>query len=135
MAFCRVSDERIRLRSQIVEPDVSVVLDPKLMDAADPTSGLKEDGFLIINTHEDVSALRDRYGIKARIAIVDASHIAMEELKRPITNTAMMGALVKVTGAVKLESLEEPLNTRFGKIAGINWNAVKRAHDETEIKE
>jgi pyruvate ferredoxin oxidoreductase gamma subunit len=135
MAFCRVAENQIRLRSQVSEPDVAIVLDPKLLDVIDPTSGLKEDGILIINTHEDVKALRDRYGIKVKMATVDATRIAWDELKRPITNTSMMGALVKVTGVVKLESLEGVLQKRFGKIAGINWNAVKRAHEETEIKE
>ncbi len=135
MAFCRVDGERIRLRAQVKRPDAAIVLDPKLLDVVDPTSGLKENGLLIINSNEDVMALRERYGLKARIALVDATRIAWDELKRPITNTAMMGALVKATGIVKLESLEEPLNQRFGKIASINWNAVKRAFDETEIKE
>lgn len=135
MAFCRVDEDRIRLRSQIREPDAAVVLDPKLMDVASPTSGLKDSGVLVINSTEDEKSLRERYGIKSRLALVDASRIAIEELKRPITNTAMLGALIKATGALKLESLEEPIKNRFGRIAEINWKAVKRAFDETVIKE
>ena len=135
MAFCRVDDERIRIRAQILEPDVAVVLDPSLMEVADPASGLKESGVLVLNSMEDAQALRDKYGIKCRLALLDAHTIAMEELKRPITNTSMLGALVKATGAVKLESLEGPINDRFGRIAEINWNAVKRAFEETAVKE
>jgi len=135
MAFCRVDDKHIRLRSQVKDPDVAVVLDPKLLEVIDPTSGLKKDGLLIINSHADVDELRKQYKIKARLALVDANKIAMEELKRPITNTSMLGALIKTTGVVKLESMEGPINERFGRIAEINWNAVKRAYEETELKE
>ena len=135
MAFCRVDEERIRLRCQIKEPDAAVVLDPTLMEVADPAGGLKQNGVLIVNFSGDEAELRDKYSIKHRLALVDASHIAMEELKRPITNTSMLGALIKATGVIELSSMEEPIKNRFGRIAEINWNAVKRAFNETIIKE
>jgi pyruvate ferredoxin oxidoreductase gamma subunit len=134
MAFCRVDDERIRLRSQIKDPDAAVVLDPSLLDVLDPTSGLKSGGILVINSHLPEKDLRDKYKIKCKIALVDATRIAVEEMKRPITNTAMMGALLKATSVLKLESLEAPIQKRFGKIAEINWKAVKRAFAETVVK-
>jgi len=133
MAFCRVDDHQIRIRAQVVTPDVAVVLDPKLLDVLDPTAGLKEDGILIINSHEEPKSLRDKHGLSCKLALVDGTRIAWDELKRPITNTAMIGALVKATGVVKLSSLEEPIMSRFGRIGEINWNAVKRAHEETVV--
>jgi pyruvate ferredoxin oxidoreductase gamma subunit len=133
LAFCRVDDHKIRLRNQIKEPDAAVVLDPKLLDVVNPVAGLKEGGVLIINTHENAEALKKKYGFSCRVATVDATRIAWDELKRPITNTAMMGALVKATGIVKIESLEEPLKERFGRIAGTNWKAVQRAYNECAV--
>jgi len=134
MAFCRVSDERIRLRSQIKEPDVAVVLDPKLLEVINPVAGLKPDGILVINSHAGADELKKKHGFACRLAVVDASRIAREILKRPITNTAMIGALVKATGVEKLASLEEPIKSRFGKIGGINWEALERAHRETVVE-
>lgn len=131
MAFCRVDEERIRIRAQIKDPDASVVLDPQLMEVADPTAGLKEGGILVINSTEDAEALRKKYNLDCRVAVVDAYRIAWDVLKRPITNTSMMGALVKATGVVEVGSLEEPLKNRFGKIAKMNWDAVQRAYSET----
>lgn len=131
VAFCRVSDERIRLRSQIKEPDAVVVLELNLIEVINPVAGLKPDGILIINTSLSPAEVRKQYGFVCRIATVDATKIALEELKRPITNTAMMGALVKATGIVKLESLDKPIQDRFGKIAPQNWKAVQRAFGET----
>jgi pyruvate ferredoxin oxidoreductase gamma subunit len=134
MAFCRVDDHRIRLRSQIKEPDVAVVLDPKLLEVINPVAGLKAGGILVINSHISAAELKKKHGFKCRIAVVDASTIAREVLKRPITNTAMIGALLKATEVLKLESLSEPIKTRFGKIAGINWEAVNRAYKETVVE-
>jgi len=52
-----------------------------------------------------------------------------------ITNTAMLGALVRATGIVKLESLDEPLIHRFNHLAEKNTRAMKKAYDETLVKE
>lgn len=135
VAFCRVDDHRIRLRSQIKAPDVAVVLDPKLLEVVNPVAGLKPGGVLIINSHDKPEELRKKHGFACRLGVVDATRIAWDELKRPITNTAMLGALVKVTGVIALGSLEEPIRNRFGKIADINWKAVKRAYEETVLQE
>ena len=53
----------------------------------------------------------------------------------PITNTAMIGALLKVTEVVKIESLVEQFQERFGARAKGNIEAMKRAYRETVIKE
>src|SRR5512137_397514 len=51
LAFDRVNPkEPIRVRADISEPDVVVVLDPSLVNIVNVTSGLKENGTLIINT-------------------------------------------------------------------------------------
>ena len=47
----------------------------------------------------------------------------------------MIGALIRATEVVKLDSLFEPLNERFGRLAEKNINAMKRAYEETSIKE
>ena len=67
------------------------------------------------------------------LATVDGTGIAWKEFGVPITNTTMLGALVKVTGVVKLESLEAPIKERFGRIAEKNMAATKRAYDEVKF--
>ena len=52
-----------------------------------------------------------------------------------VVSTAMPGALVKATGVVKLESLYEPINHRFGRLGERNINAMTRAFEETVVKE
>ena len=102
------------------EPDVVVVLDPTVMGAVDVTSGLKEDGIIIANTSYDAAALTKKYGLKNKLYIVNANKIAVEEIGRPITNTTMMGALVKATGLVDLASIEKQIEHRFPAIAEKN---------------
>jgi pyruvate ferredoxin oxidoreductase gamma subunit len=45
----------------------------------------------------------------------------------------MLGALLKVSGIVKLASLDAPLKERFGRIASKNQAAAKRAYEEVKI--
>lgn len=135
-AFIRInSQEPIRVRSGITEPDIVVVLDPSLLRIANVTSGLKEDGILIINTNKSFQEIESEFKIKQKLAIIDATKIAREELGIPIVNTSMVGALIKATGVVKLESLIEPLQHRFGRLAEKNINAMKKAYQETLVKE
>ncbi len=136
LAFDRISEkEPIRVRADIREPDVVIVLDPGLLAIVNVTSGLKERGVLIINTAKPLKDIESTFGTKWRLAIVDATKIARELLGVPIVNTTMLGAVLRATGVVKLESLFEPIRERFGRLADRNINAMKKAFDETVVKE
>ena len=131
VAFARIDDQPVRLRSKIYNPDAVIVLDPSLLDIANPVEGLRKDGILIINSSQDVETLRKKLSYHGRIAVVDASHIAREVIGLPITNTTMVGALVKGTQMVTVESLQEPFQKRFGKLSARNLEAMQRAYNET----
>jgi pyruvate ferredoxin oxidoreductase gamma subunit len=133
VAFARVDDQPIRMRSKVYNPDAVIVLDPSLLDIANPTEGLRKDGILIINSSHDADAIRKHLSYNGRIAIVDAGTIAREILGLPITNTTMVGALLKATNLLSVEELEEPFTNRFGKIAARNIQAMKRAYEETRV--
>jgi len=135
-AYVRISDKHpIKVRAEITTPDVVVVLDPGLLSIVDVASGLKPDGILVINTKKTAEQLRKEFGFNSALATVDATGIARELLGVPITNTTMVGSVIKATGAVKVESLHEPINHRFGRIADRNINAMKRAYEETIVEE
>ena len=135
VAFLRVSDDQIRVRSKVYQPDVVVVLDPTLLNIVDVSAGLKPKGTVIINSAKSAEQLQKQYGFKGRLATVDATKIAMEEMRVPITNTTMLGALIKATGMIRLPSMEKPLKARFGKIAERNQKSMQRAYEETAIRE
>ena len=135
MAFVRVSDEPIRTREKIYEPDIVVVLDPTLLDIVNVAAGLKEDGVVVLNTTKSAEEVREVSGISARLALVDASRIAIETMGIPITNTTLLGAMLKATDLLPLSALEGPLQERFGRIAVKNIQASQRAYQETVVKE
>ncbi len=136
MAFVRISSRQpIRIRAEITRPDVVVVLDPGLLGVVDVASGLKENGLLVINTRGSFDDIEARFKTKCKMAKVDATAIAREVLGIPVTNTTMIGALLKAAGVVKLESVVEPLKRRFGRLAEKNIKAMQRAYEETEVRE
>jgi pyruvate ferredoxin oxidoreductase gamma subunit len=136
LAFVRISaNQPIRIRAEITRPDVVVVLDPRLLGVVNVAAGLKENGMLVINTGKSFAEIEAQSKTKCKLAKVDATAIAREVLGLPITNTTMIGALLKATGVVKPESVVEPLKQRFGRLAEKNIKAMQRAYDETEVKE
>jgi pyruvate ferredoxin oxidoreductase gamma subunit len=114
---------------------VVVVLDPALIEVGGALSGLKEKGVIIINTRKTLADIKKQFSITHRTAVIDATKIAREILGLPITNTTMIGALVKATGIVKMESLIEPLHHRFGRIAEKNIKVCQVAFKETLVEE
>ena len=50
-AYNRISDTPIRVHSNIYDPQYVVVVDESLLESVDVTSGLKEDGAILVNTH------------------------------------------------------------------------------------
>ncbi len=133
MAYNRIDEKPIRIRSGIYQPDVVVVLDPSLMTLVNVTDGLKSDGLLIVNTAKPEKDIRDTLKYTGKLATVDATQIAREELGLPIANTTMLGAILKATHVLKFESLNAPIEERFGRIAAKNKNALKRAYDSVKI--
>jgi pyruvate ferredoxin oxidoreductase gamma subunit len=126
MAFIRVSDKPIKTREKVYNPDIVVVLDPSLLGLVNVAAGLKPGGVVVVNTAKSAEEIRKQTGIKAKLALVDASRIAMETMGIPITNTTMLGAVLKATGLLPIAALEGPLKDRFGRIADKNLASMKR---------
>jgi pyruvate ferredoxin oxidoreductase gamma subunit len=134
-AFTRISGVKpIRTRAGITEPDIVVVFDATLARLVNVVEGLKDSGMLVMNSIKSAAELKQEFGGRWRLAVVDATRIARETLGVTIVNTTMLGALVKVSGVVTMESLLEPVRDRFGRMADRNINAMKRAMEETGVE-
>jgi len=137
-AYTRISDEPIEVHSMIYEPDVVVVLDYTLLSPS-IVAGLKRGGVVVTNYAGNPGRALEALGVKPgeyRVYASPASKLALEILKRGITNTAMVGALLKAVPVVNLESLFKAIRERFsGELAEKNILLVKRAFEETvEVK-
>ncbi|MHA1207094.1 MAG: 2-oxoacid:acceptor oxidoreductase family protein [Candidatus Hodarchaeales archaeon] len=139
-AFARISDEKFYVKTEVYEPDIVVVQDPSLLSQIDVTSGLQEGGIILINTDDPnkdtVKAIKEKRP-DAKIHTVNATRIAKEEIGLSVTNTAILGALCKITEntIIKVQMLETAIQNRFkgkGAIAEKNIRAIKRSY--TEVK-
>jgi pyruvate ferredoxin oxidoreductase gamma subunit len=134
VAFCRISDEKIRIRANIYEPDIVVVLDASLLTVVNVASGLKPSGIVITTSKDDAAKVKSILGIKNLVGVVDAVKIATEILGLPITNTTMLGSLVRASGGlVRKESFVPAFKERFGRIAEKNISAFERAYQDTVL--
>ncbi len=125
--FTKISEEKITDRSEVQECDYVVVLDETLIDE-NITRGLKKDGVVIIN-----SAHPEKYESLKEVKTIalDATSLALEVLGRPITNTAMLGALIAVSDIVSLDAANKSIENELKKaIVQKNIEVVRRSYEQ-----
>ncbi len=136
-AATRVAPENIMVVSQIEEPDMVVVLDYTLLRDREVVSGLRSGGWLIVNSRETPQQLDVKSDFN--VATVDATGIC-RELGLVVgglilVNTAMLGAVVRVSGLVTLASINQAVRSRFSnRSASLNMAAVEETYKTTIIK-
>jgi 2-oxoacid:acceptor oxidoreductase gamma subunit (pyruvate/2-ketoisovalerate family) len=135
MAFLRVDQRPIHLRVNIYEPDHVVVLDPTLIGAIDVTSGLKKDGWIVINSHQPPEVFNYLEGFQK--ATVDATSIAIRNglgsRTNPIVNSAILGAFSKVTGLVGVDSIVLSIREEVPGKKNENARAAREAYTEVRV--
>lgn len=133
VAFCRIADSPIRLREPIMAPDALIIQDPTLLHQVDVFSGLRRDGYLLINTAKTFAELGiDEFvkGFRAeRLLTVPATELAMRHLGRPLPNAVLLGAFAALGGQVSLNAVQAAIRSRFrGAVADGNVAAAVEAH-------
>ena len=136
IAYNRIDRQIIYERSPVIEPDAVVIADPHLLANPKPLiAGLKTGGYLIVNTVKSVSEVRDlvkRDDIK--IGVINATKLAMDTLKAPIVNTAMVGALLAVTKVVSLEyALDAVKDILPARLVEPNVQLIKQAYELVKV--
>jgi 2-oxoacid:acceptor oxidoreductase gamma subunit (pyruvate/2-ketoisovalerate family) len=132
MAFTRFDKKTITRRSMVYEPDHVVVLDEPILEVVDVTAGLKENGWILINSPKSPSAF-PQLG-KFRVATVDANRIAQENglgsVTSPVVNTVILGAFAKITRLVGLKAVVEGIKEYVPGKTEANVTAAKAAYEE-----
>lgn len=135
LAFTRVNNEKIRLRSNIYNPDHVVVLDAALLKMADVTSGLKHGGWILSNSDQEPDSLG--FPQCFHVATIDANSIAAKyhlgSRTAPIVNTVILGAFSKVTGLVRLDSIFKVMSGYVLENLDGNKVAAKEAFHRVNI--
>jgi 2-oxoacid:acceptor oxidoreductase gamma subunit (pyruvate/2-ketoisovalerate family) len=134
VSFTRFDEAPIRLRCEIYKPDHLIVLDEALTKTIDITSGLKNGGWIIINTSRNLDQFD--YRNKFKLAVVDANEIAwrhrLGSRAQPIVNTAILGAFARATGLVGLDAVVEAVGESVPMKPEENQRAAVDAFNETK---
>lgn len=137
VSFVRISDDPIRAREPVSSPDVVIVADATLLHQVDLFSGLKIDGYVLINSMRDFDELGlDDIRTEARrdrCLTVPATAMALEHIGRPVPNAVLLGAFAALTGLVSLTSVQQAVQERFpGALATSNTAAAVAAYHDVE---
>jgi 2-oxoisovalerate/pyruvate ferredoxin oxidoreductase gamma subunit len=127
-AFLRFDAQPIRERTQVYTPDCCVVIDPVLARIPDTYQGLKPGGVVVANIAAESMPAGVAVGM---LVAVPATAIALEELRRPAANTAVLGGLACATGWISVGFIQDTLADYFnGAALAGNRKAVQRGYDE-----
>jgi len=131
VAFIRIDNKPIYDKSRIYTPNHVVVVDPTLVEAIDITEGLKEGGTIIINTDKKPGDFRlpSRFNIRTINATEIAVRNKLGSLAAPIVNTAVVGAVIKILGLTKLESLVKAIREGITVKPEDNVKAAAEAYE------
>ena len=135
--YTRISDQPIRKRSGIRNPDVVMITDRSLLFLVDPLNGLKKDGAIIINTDDltdDVKKAVDGY----KVIPVNAVEISLNaDLKVggiPVVTIPLLGALMKLLNVIDLETAKKVISERWRReLAEKNIKALEIALEVIKI--
>lgn len=139
-AYNRISTNPIRVHSNVYEPDYVIVVDDTLLSSVDVTSGLKEEGAIIINTTKDIEEIKPLLkGYKGSVYTIDARKISEDALGKYFPNTPMLAAAVKVTEIMSdeefIKDMEGSFKHKFSKKPEViegNMKAIQIAIKEVK---
>lgn len=113
-AFNRISDEEIRVHSNIYTPDLVVVVDETLLHSVDVTAGLKEEGAIIVNTSKSPEEVRPLLnGYKGKVYTLDAREISVKTLGKYFPNSPMLAAAVAVSKVMEKDAFINEMQASY----------------------
>lgn len=134
VSFCRIDDQTIRLREPIMEPDALIIQDSTLLLSLDVFSGLKPDGYIVINSTRSLDELGIADFAKRfpphHVCDVGATELAMKHVGRPLPNAALLGAFAAITKLLDFESVAKAIGEKFpGPVGDANIAAAREAYE------
>jgi pyruvate ferredoxin oxidoreductase gamma subunit len=139
-AYNRLSTEPMTIHSNIYEPDYVVVVDETLLKTVNCTAGLKKEGGIVVNTKKTPEEVRkDLRGYEGKVYTIDARTISEETLGSYFPNTPMLAAVVKVSGALDVDTFVKDMEGSFKhkfaakpQVVDKNMAALKRSLQEVK---
>jgi len=133
VGFLRVDEEPILLKCQIKHPDQMIIFDLSLTDEREIFQELKPNGSVLINSNREIHFFENLRGY--RIGLIDAGAIARKVGLGGTFNTAMLGAYVRLTHVVRMETLIEAVRRMVPAKIEENIEAAREAYEHTNVFE
>jgi pyruvate ferredoxin oxidoreductase gamma subunit len=132
----RIAAEPIRTFSNVLAPDIAVVLDDNLLEMVNVTSNLKEGGLIVVNSACSAKEL-DLVG-PFTVAVSDAFHSSetagLIVEGNVLISTSILGPFAAATDLVSLENIKKAIEKHFkGAALKRNLAAVDLAYRDTRI--
>lgn len=138
-AFDRFSDEKIRIHTPVLEPDVVMIVDTTLIGAPALMAGVGDHTIFVVNTEKSVAETKKALGLDAQaLYTVPANSISYKLFKREIPNSAMMGAFAKACPQIiAIEDLIKEAKGIFSHMLAAelvekNVEAIRCGYDEAQ---
>ena len=136
-AYNRVSDNKITNHEKAMIPDYVFVIDEDLVTSEEILANTKENTRYILSTHltkDEIIKAQPKLDGKD-IYIVNCTQIARETIGRPIPNTPMLGAFMKISQEVDIKTFKDLMKTKVllkftDKIVDANLASIDRAYNE-----
>jgi pyruvate ferredoxin oxidoreductase gamma subunit len=132
----RIAADPIRTFSNVLAPDVAVVLDDNLLQMVNVTANLKRGGLLVINSALPLEAL----GLNGcfALAVADAYHSSeaagLIVEGNVLVSTSILGPLAAASDLVSLENVRKAIEKNFkGQALERNLKALELAYKNTQI--
>jgi len=132
-AFLRVDVEPILLKCQIKNPNQLILMDISLVEQNEIIKEVVPGGTILINTHHEIEYFKDLRSFT--VGLVDAALIARNLGLGGNFNMAMLGAYVRLTNLINLETLIKVVNTMVPSKKEENIEAVKNAYKDVRVHE
>ncbi|WP_069807665.1 2-oxoacid:acceptor oxidoreductase family protein [Vulcanisaeta thermophila] len=131
-AYVRLSRESIAAREPVERPNISVVFDTRLLEVFNIVGTTRD--YIVINATGLNTVKPLITGFTGKVVVVNAYEISTKHLGKPIVNTTMLGALLKVLDIVDLETVKQLVVETFGpKLGRLNAEALEEAYKVAQV--
>jgi len=139
-AYNRVDDNELLNHERFMCPNYVFVIDPALAFSDNITEDCNEHTKYIITSHlpknELIELIPKLHGNENNVYVVDCLKIAQETIGRPIPNTPVLGAFMKISNIFPIEDFKNAMKKVLAKlpakIVDANMLAIQRAYDEVK---
>jgi 2-oxoacid:acceptor oxidoreductase gamma subunit (pyruvate/2-ketoisovalerate family) len=129
-SFVRVDQKKIYLKCDIDRPDHLILFDKSLFNENEVTGQVEPGGYLLLNSEKDypLDSLKT-----FKVGRIDALDISKQNGLGGIVNTALLGAYVRLSNIISLDTLLKVISQTVPTAVDQNMMAAKEAYERLSV--